>query len=181
MVSSNSLITKKVIAYSFKSLLRNKEFQKISIKEIMEQADLRRQTFYDYFSDKYELLTWIFNQELTETIDHFLSYEKWTDVVYRLLNYFYKNRLFYQKITRLSDIDSFETCLINHSEILIKTALIDNQNSNLSEKQQNDNVLFFAYGFSGMIRNWLLTKCISPPDEIATYLVSVINFTLLIP
>ncbi|MBP2966662.1 dihydroxyacetone kinase transcriptional activator DhaS, partial [Acinetobacter baumannii] len=96
MVSNGSLITKKVIAYSLKALMKTKDFEKIAIKEIMEHADYRRQTFYDHFSDKYELLDWIYEQEITEIIEHFISYEHWTKIIPRMLHYFEKNKQFYQ-------------------------------------------------------------------------------------
>ncbi|EJG5877273.1 dihydroxyacetone kinase transcriptional activator DhaS, partial [Listeria monocytogenes] len=37
--------TKEIIAYSFKYLAREKDIDKISITDIMDQTDFRRQTF----------------------------------------------------------------------------------------------------------------------------------------
>lgn len=63
---ASSLITKKRIAKAFRDLLATREFDKISIVEIMELAGIRRQTFYNHFLDKYELLDWIFENDLRE-------------------------------------------------------------------------------------------------------------------
>ena len=76
---ASSLITKKRITKAFRDLLATREFDKISIVDIMESAGIRRQTFYNHFLDKYELLDWIFENDLTEYItnnfyDHFISY-----------------------------------------------------------------------------------------------------------
>lgn len=65
---ATSLITKKRIAKSFKKLLTEQAFEKISVRQIMEDAGIRRQTFYNHFLDKYELLEWIFQTELREQI-----------------------------------------------------------------------------------------------------------------
>ena len=65
---SSSIITKKKIAKAFKQLLKTEQFDKISVRKIMEVADIRRQTFYDHFLDKYDLLSWIFVTELQEQI-----------------------------------------------------------------------------------------------------------------
>ena len=51
---ATSLITKKRIAKSFKKLLTEQAFEKISVRQIMEDAGIRRQTFYNHFLDKYE-------------------------------------------------------------------------------------------------------------------------------
>ena len=42
---ASSLITKKRIAKAFRDLLATREFDKISIVDIMESAGIRRQTF----------------------------------------------------------------------------------------------------------------------------------------
>ena len=47
-----SLITKKRIAKTFALLLEKKEFDKISVSNIMELSGIRRQTFYNYFLEK---------------------------------------------------------------------------------------------------------------------------------
>ncbi|HEO6844177.1 TPA: TetR family transcriptional regulator, partial [Streptococcus agalactiae] len=53
---TSSLITKKKIAKSFKRLFISQAFDKISVSDIMEDAGIRRQTFYNHFVDKYALL-----------------------------------------------------------------------------------------------------------------------------
>ncbi|EGP69693.1 putative dihydroxyacetone kinase regulator-like protein [Streptococcus mitis SK1080] len=71
---ASSLITKKRIAKAFRDLLTTREFDKISIVDIMESAGIRRQTFYNHFLDKYELLDWIFENDLTEYITNNLDF-----------------------------------------------------------------------------------------------------------
>lgn len=50
------LRTKKLIIDSFISLMKEKAFHSISIKDITEQATINRATFYRHFSDKHLLL-----------------------------------------------------------------------------------------------------------------------------
>lgn len=69
-----SIITKKRIAKAFKILLETEKFDKISIVDIMEEAGIRRQTFYNHFLDKYQLLDWIFETDLQEQITDNLDF-----------------------------------------------------------------------------------------------------------
>ena len=62
-------ITKKKIAQAFHDVVLVKGFSRTSVTAIMDTADFRRQTFYDYFQDKYELLTWFIDDTLTETVE----------------------------------------------------------------------------------------------------------------
>ena len=179
MVSSGSLITKKIIAYSFKELMKQNEFEKIYIKEIMNHADYRRQTFYDHFSDKYELLDWIYNQEITEIIEHFISYEHWTKIIPRILHYFEKNKKFYQKTLTIKDHHSFDACLVQHTQLLFQNILMENNQQKLPLKQIEQNSSFYAYGITGIIKSWLLQDCQTPNNDMENYLISVIESTII--
>ena len=178
MVQNSSLITKKVIAYSFKDLLKVKEFQKISIKDIMTHADYRRQTFYDHFADKFELLEWIYNQEITEIIEHFINYEHWTKIIPRILAYFEKNKLFYQKTLVITEQNNFDLLFSKHLEYFIRTILIETSPGKLSEQELKQNTKFYAYGFTGIIKEWLFNDCETSTDEIEVFLISVIETTI---
>ncbi|MFD6210133.1 TetR/AcrR family transcriptional regulator [Peribacillus sp. NPDC060253] len=47
--------TRKTIVKAFTELLREKEIEKVTIKNITEQANINRATFYAHFEDKYQL------------------------------------------------------------------------------------------------------------------------------
>ena len=48
--------TRKAIYASFFALLKEKDFEKISVKDIADMAMISRNTFYLHYADKYELL-----------------------------------------------------------------------------------------------------------------------------
>jgi len=54
--------TKERLAKSVKTLMINKSLDKITVKEIVDQCELTRQTFYRYFQDKYDLVNWCFDK-----------------------------------------------------------------------------------------------------------------------
>ncbi len=179
MEAKGSLITKKIIAYSLKDLMKTKDFEKISIKEIMLHADYRRQTFYEYFSDKYELLNWIYNQEITEIIEHFISYEHWTKIIPRMLHYFEKNKFFYQQALLVKENNAFDTSFSKHIQLFIKTIMLEVNHSTFSLEQLERNTLFYAYGFVGIIKDWLFNDCQTPTKEMEMFLISVIDSTII--
>lgn len=57
--------TKKAIIEAFYKLLSEKPLDRITVKEIIEECGVTRNTFYYYYSDVYEL----FEKELTEATD----------------------------------------------------------------------------------------------------------------
>src|SRR5690606_25186212 len=56
--------TKKLLSTSFKNFLNKKSFSKITIKDIVDDTKLSRQTFYYHFQDIYDLLKWTYNEEI---------------------------------------------------------------------------------------------------------------------
>ena len=55
--------TKSALAASFKKLLRKTTLDKITVKDIVEDCGVNRQTFYYHFKDIYDLIEWIFAEE----------------------------------------------------------------------------------------------------------------------
>lgn len=62
--------TKMVIKESFIKLLSQKDISQITIKEICENADINRATFYAHYNDQYDLLRKIENEFLDIIKDH---------------------------------------------------------------------------------------------------------------
>lgn len=56
--------TKMVIRNSLMELMKQKPISKITIKELCENADINRTTFYRYYSDQYDLLRKIVDDTL---------------------------------------------------------------------------------------------------------------------
>lgn len=64
--------TKRVLKESFIKLLSEKDITRITIKEICDDADINRATFYAHYSDQYDLMRKI-EEELFENIRSYLS------------------------------------------------------------------------------------------------------------
>ena len=56
--------TKEIIARTFTELLEEKSMAKITVKDIVERCGVNRNTFYYHFRDKYDIMHWIFEQQV---------------------------------------------------------------------------------------------------------------------
>lgn len=54
--------TKERLAKGIKVIMVNKSLDKITVKKIVDQSELTRQTFYRYFQAKYDLVNWYFDK-----------------------------------------------------------------------------------------------------------------------
>ena len=101
-------LTKKLIAESFQSLLEKHPFDKITIRMITDQAGLIRPTFYNHFQDKYDLVEWIFSEDIVSEVDRLLQHGMQQEAIKFLFTGIHKNRKFYAKMLQVSGQNSLE-------------------------------------------------------------------------
>ena len=61
--------TRKAIMQTFLHILKNKPLDRITVKDICEQCEINRNTFYYYFKDIYDVLETIFEDEVRLVMD----------------------------------------------------------------------------------------------------------------
>ena len=61
--------TKQKIAQALRQLMLERPLKKITVQDLMERTQMKRQTFYYHFDDIYDLLKWLFEWE-AETAVH---------------------------------------------------------------------------------------------------------------
>jgi len=85
-----SLSTKHALADSFKKLLSKRSFDKITVKDIVEDCGVNRQTFYYHFHDIYDLIEWIF-QDAEDNLNQ--DSIDWTTGLRTLIQFLHDNRV----------------------------------------------------------------------------------------
>ncbi|EHJ56370.1 hypothetical protein HMPREF9318_02140 [Streptococcus urinalis FB127-CNA-2] len=124
---TTSIITKKRIAKAFKKQMIEKSFDKISVVDIMDQANIRRQTFYNHFVDKFELLDWIFETELQEQVTNNLNYITGFKLLEELLFYIETNRIFYQQLFQIEGQNDFYSFFRDYCFILMEKIISEEE------------------------------------------------------
>lgn len=167
-----SLITKKIIANAFKALMKKEPFVKISVSEIMNTADMRRQTFYYHFQDKFELLEWIYKTESKENISDLIGYERWDRILKQIFIYFDREQDFYKNALTVTEQNGFIEYLYSNLKSLFSRALADIDTSTDEKNLENKDLIssFLSHGLVGVIKDWIQTGCQTPPEEMAEYM-----------
>lgn len=114
------------IAAATKELVASYDFDAITVSTITQAAGLkRRQTFYDYFRDKYDVLEWIYRTEVTEVAPNCTSYVNWPSTLRRMLTYFFENRRFYATVLQIDERNAPEEIIEQHIAQMIGTIFSD--------------------------------------------------------
>ena len=167
---ANSNITKKALADSLKELGSKKLFDKITVADITDYCGVNRQTFYYHFNDKYELLSWIYTQELFNPLTKDLSIENWGEKLVELFHYMRQKKKFFMNTIKCSNnyyAEYLENVLIDL--LLIEIREIDMYN-HLSEQEKDIYARFFAYGLTGVIVDWTLKGMKESDEELSRIL-----------
>lgn len=92
--SAVTYLTQKALAESLKKLLNRKTLNKITVSDITNDCGMNRQTFYYHFHDVYELVDWIFAEEMKRYAQEGFTPDNWRDVMTRLMDNFLEERHF---------------------------------------------------------------------------------------
>jgi len=164
-----------LLADSFKELVLKKPIEKITIKEITDGAGVIRVTFYNHFQDKYELLEWIFREEVIGPLRILL----WNDMVEEALTFMFnailKNKEFYSRASRLEGQNSFSSIMNTCFAELISEYLEDHIGQGARKYEWLTPARLGDFGAQNMtyfLMNWIHGGMQQPPEE----MVEIYNF-----
>lgn len=81
-----STVIKKVLASTLKELMDEKSLSKITINDLTQSCGVSRQTFYNNFRDIYDLVEWIYLQDIEISVGKNVTYENWQDDLAAIFN-----------------------------------------------------------------------------------------------
>lgn len=77
-----------------------KSLSKITINDLTQSCGVSRQTFYNNFRDIYDLVEWIYLQDIEISVGKNVTYENWQDDLAAIFQYIADNRSFVLNIYR---------------------------------------------------------------------------------
>ena len=129
--------TRKAIFDACVSLMQEKEFQNITVNEIVERADINRGTFYLHFVDKYDMMN-SFENEMIEKIEDVmlnnipkkqfeeLFIQSRYDTVVEILKCYEQNKELLHLLMRSSHSASFQAKLRDKLKFVVTEKIFPN-------------------------------------------------------
>ena len=87
-----SQLTKRAIEASFIKLLNEKPFDKITVKDIVEECGINRNTFYYHFQDIYDLLSQLFDAEANKILSSEMTVVSLEDSIVEATQFVLQNK-----------------------------------------------------------------------------------------
>ena len=146
-------ITKKVIIDSFKELASKKNVSDITVKEITDKCGLKRQTFYNHFKDKYDLIKWIYLNEVILKIE---NDDDWTEKYKEIFKYFIENKQMVLNIYNCEAQNYLIHFILRQSKPIIEKVIDEkSKNTNIKEEDKDFLCLFYSGALGALIINWI--------------------------
>jgi len=84
--------TRKRLAEALKKMMAEKPLSKISIRDLTDACAIRRQSFYYYFEDIYDLMKWGLHQEAERIIRRHGNMMTWQEAMLDIFDYVQENK-----------------------------------------------------------------------------------------
>lgn len=171
-----SEITKKALAESLKKLLSKNKLNKITIKEITEDCGVNRQTFYYHFKDIYDLLEWIYKNEVIQEIEEKTTYETWQQGFLYIFEYILKNKEFVKNTYYFISKDFLLNFIYKQTDKLIMDVL-EEKAVNMKVNKQDEKFIadFYKYGLVGLVQDWIEHGMKENPKDIINKLSKIVE------
>lgn len=150
---------REMIIESFLELLANQHFDEISVKDIVQKAEVSRSTFYLHFTDKYQLMTDVRTKLNNQFLVFYIESLQKTPVTYEICCHVFTYRSFYrQEFSTANAIQSLS------NQLAVRLLEIFND---------PDYAIFAGYGTIGYLSVWVKDDFLVSPGEAAEKLMKI--------
>lgn len=151
--------TIKIIKETFKTLIIEKNYEKITIKELTDRAEINKKTFYRYYNSLDDLLLETQNEFSKEYIESVKMYEV-PDDLEKINKEFYlfseKNGEFFEKVTCDINYNYIRQKMINN--VMTSTWEHSEKLKNLSEYEKNILFSYIQAASISIYKQWVKDK-----------------------
>lgn len=177
--------TREAIFYAFTGLLSNKNYNQISVQEIIDEANVGRTTFYAHFETKDFLLKELCEELFNHIIDTAMGLEdkhyhcncgaKNDSVFLHLLRHLQENDLNVLGLLSSENNDIFLRYFKSNLKKLIINQYVNKGEFKTSSLPEDYLVNHISSSFVEAVNWWISRKMKEKPEEITEYFLSCID------
>jgi len=171
-----SQITKSALAASLKKISETTPIDRITVTQIVEDCGVNRQTFYYHFKDIYDLVSWLYQKETTESIGEKKTYTTWQDGFMNVFNYVLANRNFVMRTY-------YSACRQHLLDFLYKEVynlllgVVNECAETFSVRDEDKTFIanFYKYAFVGIVFEWIEDDMYKKPEVLVRQISTLVE------
>ncbi len=169
--TTTSDTTKKILTESLKELMATKSLEKITVREIVAGCGLNRQTFYYHFSDIYDQVRWMFEQEAMALLSRHEGVRFWQDGLLQFFCYLHDNRA--MCLCALHSMGREDLKRFFYADIhgLIEKAVLSiGGQMTISPEYERFLTHYFTISLAAVTESWLLGEITLTPEDLIHFI-----------
>ncbi len=168
--------TKTAIKEAFMTLLNKKPFDKITVKEIVEECGINRNTFYYHYEDIYDLLQSVLDDEVQAAMQSVDGFTSWENGFLKAAEFALQNKQAIYHVYRSVERDVLERYLYSVAEFVMSKA-IEQQTADLDPAPTDLELMvtFYKYALAGIVIEWLSHGMKNSPEQSILRLGELLN------
>lgn len=176
----SSIRSKNLIKKAVAKLIHEKDIQKITVSDVIREADISRGTFYAHYADVSSVIEQIESEEihaLMDYVDRFGFENISTDTerfIELICEYLSRDMEYYRMLTQSNILNNFIWRLVDIYYEKLFNAIITSKNTE-NKDEINLYLIYITSGAKTIILSWLNGEIKGTPSEIATSLAKLIK------
>lgn len=160
-------VTKTFIVHTARQLMRQRDFDAITVEMITGACHMSRNTFYYHFEDKYHMLRWMFQQEIQPALDAARAQGHWADSLLVLCAIMREDPVLYARLMKTLSADNLPGLLLQYyKQAILSTADAYFRKRELNAEEAEAVALYYAYGVVGSLTEWTRRGMRTDPERI---------------
>ncbi|KRK22108.1 transcriptional regulator [Lactobacillus delbrueckii subsp. delbrueckii DSM 20074 = JCM 1012] len=151
-------------------------FNHVSVAKIMKQSGIRRQTFYENFKDKFDLLDYTIKSMMENDIESNIGYLDWEGIIFLVFYGIELNKKFYKSVYESQTEVDVVGEISSHIAVLLKQ-IVEEEGADF-DQQAKDFVETFCLGLTYTMIDNLFRQHPLEYDVIASKVDNALHFTL---
>lgn len=158
--------TNKILAASLEKLLETKSFDEVTIKDIIDECGASRTTFYRHFRDKYELMNWVYKNQVDMFIKENSDIGSWKNMLLEITCFIKEKQIYFDRIIRFTGQNSFNDFLFSYGVQYCKDRIADVIGSDTIPEEIVFSAEIYIAGTEFAIFKWIKSGFKLAPKEI---------------
>ncbi len=165
--------TKELLAESLRQLAQFKPVDKITIRELTQNCGLTSPTFYNHFRDKYDLMAWIYNQRVEDSMKNFGRGDSLEDVICKWMEIVLEDENFYVNLLKNAvGQNSFRYTTNDHAINLLADWIKTRHGLDDLPPEIFFCLRFYMRAVSEFVNDWVLDRWDCSPRDMAKFFVA---------
>lgn len=167
--------TKRQLAASLKKFMTKKPFDKITVRELLDDCNMTRPTFYYHFKDIFDLLEWMLDIEAIELLKRSDGLETWDEGLLLLFRYIQDNDRMCLCAYNSIGMNALNRMLFRNVQSVMR-AFVNHLRSNLPVKEEHVTFIadFYTMALVNCVAKWMTDGMKKTPEE----MIALLDMTL---